>query len=245
MARKRMIDPGIWGDEGFIELSNLGKIMFLGLISHADDEGKGIGSSKSLKANIFPAEDISLDEIDHIKEEIRNHTRTRFYTIDGKEYYILEKWNCYQSVNHPQKSAIPNPSNDSCNDSGTVQECSRNDTGTVQEDSPQLINKLINKDTPSADADASLNAFNLYCKINDWINKIDGLYEPIEKPNNGAAEWKYLQRMAEKIRSPELVPDIFNRLHHKGKLDRGFITSWMPKEVGICMEEIHKEAALA
>ncbi|KPJ86037.1 MAG: hypothetical protein AMS17_13705 [Spirochaetes bacterium DG_61] len=101
-----------------------------------------------------------------------------------------------------------------------------------------------NKPT-SSDADASLTAFSLYCKINDWINNKDGLYEPIEKPKNGSAEWKYLKRMAEKIQKHDLVPDVFNRLHHKGKLDRGFITSWMPKEVEICMEEIYREAALA
>ena len=155
MARKRMFDPSVWQDEGFLELSDKSKLMFLGLINHADDEGKGIGSSKSLKAKIFPAEDISIEKIDQIKTEVQKYTRVTFYTIDGKEYYKLEKWSRYQSVNHPQKSAIPDPVDDSINDTVTLPERSRNDTGMLHEHSPQLINKLINKGSPSEINDPS------------------------------------------------------------------------------------------
>ena len=246
MARKRMIDPGVWGDEGFIELNNFGKIMFLGLISHADDMGKGIGSSKSLKANIFPAEDISIKEIDSVKAEIQKHTRTRFYKVNGKEYYKLEKWKSYQYVNHPQESAIPEPlsKEHDVNNTVTLHEHDGNDTVTLRNDSLQIdrkIDKEIDK-APSADADASLTAFKLLEKINEWIEKIDEGYQYINKPNNGSKEWKFLQRMAKEIRTTDLVFDVLNRLHHKDKLRRGIITSWMPEEIKTCLEEISKEA---
>ena len=41
MARKRMIDPNIWQSEDFSKLSTLGKLVFIGLFSLADDEGRG------------------------------------------------------------------------------------------------------------------------------------------------------------------------------------------------------------
>ena len=41
MARKRMIDPGIWQSEDFAKMSTLGKLVFIGLFSNADDEGRG------------------------------------------------------------------------------------------------------------------------------------------------------------------------------------------------------------
>lgn len=68
MARKRMIEPDIWSDEGFIELSERGRLMFAGLITQADDEGRGTGSARSIKAKIFPADEIHVDEITELKK---------------------------------------------------------------------------------------------------------------------------------------------------------------------------------
>lgn len=134
MARKRMVDPSIWTDNGFIELSWGARLLFLGLISRADDEGRGNASSKSLKAVIFPGDDTSLSKIEGFKAEVAKHTRTRFYEIDGQTYYQLDKWLAYQQIQYPKPSPIP-PFN----------EHSMNDTGTINEHSPQLINELTNK----------------------------------------------------------------------------------------------------
>ena len=43
MARKRMIDPNIWDSEDFSKLSILGRLLFIGMFSNADDEGRGKG----------------------------------------------------------------------------------------------------------------------------------------------------------------------------------------------------------
>ena len=42
MARKRMIDPAIWQSQDFSRLSMLAKLVFIGLFSYADDEGRGL-----------------------------------------------------------------------------------------------------------------------------------------------------------------------------------------------------------
>jgi len=137
MARKRMIDPSLWTDEGFLELSDKAKLLYIGLISFADDEGRGRGSAKGLKANIFPSNDIKCDEIEKLKDEIETNLNVLFYEVKGKKYYTLHKWKEYQAINHPKPSCIPIPV--------TVRDSSRNDTVSIQDDSPQLINKLINK----------------------------------------------------------------------------------------------------
>jgi hypothetical protein len=107
MARKRMIDPGIWTDEGFIELSGEARLMFIGIISNADDEGRGLASTKSLKARIFPSDEITLATVDCIKHALACHTNIVFYTVDGVEYYQLLKWRDYQTVDHPKPSTYP------------------------------------------------------------------------------------------------------------------------------------------
>jgi len=107
VSRKRMIDPGIWTDEGFLELSALARLLFIGLISHADDHGKGVASVKSLKAKVFPGDDLTDAKVTGLKEEIKQHTRTVFYKVDWTEYYQLARWPKYQTVNRPNESTIP------------------------------------------------------------------------------------------------------------------------------------------
>ena len=61
MARKRMIDPQIWVIEDFSKLSFLSRLIWIGLISNADDEGRGKANISYLKSQLFPSdEDLSL-----------------------------------------------------------------------------------------------------------------------------------------------------------------------------------------
>ena len=49
MARKRMIDPNIWQSEDFNSLSLMGRLLFIGMFSNADDEGRGIANPVFLR----------------------------------------------------------------------------------------------------------------------------------------------------------------------------------------------------
>lgn len=57
VAGKRMIDPNIWQSEDFSKLSTLGKLVFIGLFSLADDEGRGRCNPVFLKSTLFPYEE--------------------------------------------------------------------------------------------------------------------------------------------------------------------------------------------
>lgn len=118
MSRKRMLDPGIWTDEGFLEMSMSAKLVYIGLISNADDQGRGYASPKSIKAKILPGEFLSLEAIQAIKAEIAANTRTRFYEAGGTEYYALDRWLDYQVINKPTPSKIPAPVDNSVDNSG-------------------------------------------------------------------------------------------------------------------------------
>lgn len=53
MARRRMIDPNIWQSEDFSKLSTLAKLVFIGLFSQADDEGRGRAKPIYIKSILF------------------------------------------------------------------------------------------------------------------------------------------------------------------------------------------------
>ena len=90
MARKRMIDPSIWQSEDFGKLSNLAKIVFIGLFSLADDEGRGRANPMYLKSNLFPYnEDMRSADIEKALLEISSNMSVIFYSCDGSSYYSL------------------------------------------------------------------------------------------------------------------------------------------------------------
>ena len=92
MARKRMIDPQIWASEDYSELSNFAQLVWIGLFSQADDEGRGKSKPAYLKSILFPySEDIKLvKKVDSALNEIAKIMSITFYQLDNNEYYQLE-----------------------------------------------------------------------------------------------------------------------------------------------------------
>lgn len=108
MARKRMIDPNIWQSEDFSKLSTLAKLVFIGLFSLADDEGRGRCNPVYLKSTLFPyEEDIRSADIDKTLSEISSNMSAIFYSCDGNNYYSLYNWNTWQKIDRPSESKIP------------------------------------------------------------------------------------------------------------------------------------------
>lgn len=109
MSRKRMLDPGVWTDDGFLHLGMAARVLWFGLISHADDEGRGSADSMALRAKVFPGEGMSHDEIEQLVSEVGAHMRVTFYDVDGARYYQLERWQNHQSIKDKKPSSTPPP----------------------------------------------------------------------------------------------------------------------------------------
>ena len=108
MARKRMIDPNIWQSEDFSKLSTLAKLVFIGLFSLADDEGRGRCNPVYIKSTLFPYEEgIRSADIDKTLSEISSNMSVIFYSCDGSNYYSLYNWNTWQKIDKPTDSKIP------------------------------------------------------------------------------------------------------------------------------------------
>lgn len=108
MARKRMISPEIWENDDFSEIPILARLLFIGMISNADDFGKGKANPRLLKSKVFPYDEgITTDDINDCFVDIAMHTSTVFYQNGGTLYYQLTTWQNWQTVNRPSPSKIP------------------------------------------------------------------------------------------------------------------------------------------
>ncbi len=102
MARKRMISPEIWASSSFAALSDFAKIVFIGLISNADDEGKGEADPAMLKSTLFPRDEKKrAADVKSALSQIARSTSTLFYSVEGKDYYALTKWKTWQKLDRP------------------------------------------------------------------------------------------------------------------------------------------------
>lgn len=161
MARKRMLDPGLWDSEQVQQLTDAQFKMYIYLISSSDDEGRFKVNFKMIAAKAMPLqESYQAAECQNDIVELHKDGLISLYTDDdGNIYGAHPNWTRYQKINRPQPSHIPAPegltpfTERSVNDHGTITERSLNDHGTF---TPNRIerNRIEEKGIELADADA-------------------------------------------------------------------------------------------
>ena len=111
MPRRRMIDPDFWTDSKLGKASRDERLLFIGLFSNADDEGRIMAEPAYLKSIIFPYDDdITSSHVkemrDHLAQINRNVT---LYENSGEPYIQLQKWSTHQKPRYPKPSRFPPP----------------------------------------------------------------------------------------------------------------------------------------
>jgi len=100
-----MIDPSIWTNRKFLRLSDKEKILFIGLFSISDDYGKLWYDILSIKATIFPLDQITEEELSISIKKLHD---LKLIVTDEKVIKI-HGWKNHQSVPKPSNSSIPEP----------------------------------------------------------------------------------------------------------------------------------------
>lgn len=93
-----MINPNIWEDPSFNKLSHSARILFIGLISNADDEGYLRADPASLKRLIFGFDEITIASVKQLLSECEKHIKSlHFYgSSENEEFCHFINWNRYQ-----------------------------------------------------------------------------------------------------------------------------------------------------
>jgi len=110
VPRRRMIDPDFWNDSRVKRLSPTERLLFIGMISYADDDGRLLADSAFLRSKIFPYDDFTLEAITSMRDHIlETNPNLQLYQNAGEDYLYLRKWPRYQKPSHPQSSKLPKP----------------------------------------------------------------------------------------------------------------------------------------
>lgn len=109
MARKRMIDPSFWTDEKLGECNVSERLLFMGLISNADDEGYGRANPKLLKSLVFPYDDLRTSDLEKWLSRLGGLNLIALYEESEQTYYYLPNFSKHQTINKPTPSTFPKP----------------------------------------------------------------------------------------------------------------------------------------
>lgn len=110
MARQRFIWPTIWKDPVFGRLQPLEQILFIGMFSIADDEGRLLADPAYLRAEVFPYKDYTHKKVLGIRDSVvAKCNSVHLYPVNAVEYIVLLNWHDFQKPKYPKPSKIPPP----------------------------------------------------------------------------------------------------------------------------------------
>lgn len=110
VPRRRMIDPEIWRNEKVGNLPDAGRLLFIGIFSQADDDGRLKASPAFLMASIFPYDkDKTVDDIGKLRNQCAELGLIRLYTNGKQEYLDIPGWLEHQQIRKDRytRSEIP------------------------------------------------------------------------------------------------------------------------------------------
>ena len=106
-----------------MECSRNARLLFIGLWNFCDDKGRHPLRAKQIKAEVFPADDLSPNDILGMLQELSENDLISTYTVDSQEYLQVIGWH-HQRIDKPQPAKYPEP----------IPEHSKNDPGTIPPD---------------------------------------------------------------------------------------------------------------
>lgn len=136
MPRIRTIKPEFWTSAQVIECSTNARLLFVGLLNFCDDKGRHPASPKQCKAEVFPSDEFTLDDIRRMLDELSTNRLIKFYVVEDTEYFYVTGWH-HQRIDRPQEPKYPAP----------FEEHSTNDPRTLDDHSCRIGREGIVRDS--------------------------------------------------------------------------------------------------
>lgn len=106
----RIIKESLCDSEKIAALSDFEFRLWIGLITQADDAGRGDARPAIIKGRVFPfRERLSIKDIDAALQELAAKGCVSLYTVDGRPYFLFPGWVKHQRI-RDCRPKFPEPS---------------------------------------------------------------------------------------------------------------------------------------
>lgn len=192
-----MIHTTIWVSGQVAKLSRDARLLFIGSITIADDDGRLKGSPAYLRSQIFPYdEDVTIADVRKWLDEIIKLKLVVQYIVDEEDYLYHPKWTEYQTLraDRRKESHIPTP------DGQSATSWQPNDNQDADTRPPKVSKGKVRKDKTSdltmfdqfysayPRKIAKKNALKAWDKINVTPDLLKTMLDAIEKQKK-SSQW--------------------------------------------------------
>lgn len=94
MARSRNIKPGFFTNDDLAECEPLARLLFAGLWTIADRDGRLEDKPRKIKAMVLPYDDTDCDKL---LAQLHNKNFITRYAVDGNEFIQINNWKKHQN----------------------------------------------------------------------------------------------------------------------------------------------------
>lgn len=105
MARARNIKPGFFTNDDLAECEPLARVLFIGLWTVADREGRIEDKPRKIKAMVLPYDDVDCDKL---LAQLHGKNFITRYAVDGNEFIQINNWKKHQNP-HMKEAASEIP----------------------------------------------------------------------------------------------------------------------------------------
>lgn len=114
MARIRSIKPEFFTSVPVSNLTRDARLLFIGLWTHVDDEGRAVDDPRLFKAAVFPLDDdLPARKVEALVSELEAKGRIIRYQVDGRSYLVVRGWE-HQKIDRKSPSRLPPPPGSPC-----------------------------------------------------------------------------------------------------------------------------------
>lgn len=106
MARMRSIKPGFFLNDELAEVPPLGRLLFAGLWTIADREGRLEDRPRQIKVQTLPWDDC---DVDALLADLERHGFVVRYQVDGRRYIAIPSWSRHQTPHIQERASIIPP----------------------------------------------------------------------------------------------------------------------------------------
>jgi hypothetical protein len=110
VSRIRTVKPEFFRDPKVSRVSRDARLLMIGMLTEADDEGRLLAAPKLLAGSLYPHDpDVTATKVARWEKELADAHLIRFYDADGIRYVHIPTFLRHQRVNRPTPSRLPQP----------------------------------------------------------------------------------------------------------------------------------------
>src|SRR5438128_3887233 len=109
MARIRSIKPSFFRSEDVSVLPLRARLTWIGLWTQCDDQGRTKDNPRLIKGDVWPLDDVSLQDIEEDLTVLARYGRIVRYQVGDQRYLAIVNWHDHQKISNPSKSHLPAP----------------------------------------------------------------------------------------------------------------------------------------